>query len=139
MKKNIFVVLLILCLGAPGNVFAAAFSFRCKIKNQYTLKTNGKLAKPDIITFSPDSLFKVDRSTGKIVGANLDNKGNYQVIVVDSKDTGSFKVFSIAQGGNMAKSLTITTNQKENGKMPFIFFGLLNDVVTGTCKVEKQP
>lgn len=134
MKTTLSVIILLFCLGVAGNGYASDSSFSCKITHQYQLETDGKLVEPDILTFRPDSSFEVERATGKIVGARIGNQGNYQITVVDSEAAGSYKVFSIAPDASISKSLIITTGQNKNGRMPFVFFGLLNEVVTGTCE-----
>ncbi|MEJ2169531.1 MAG: hypothetical protein P8X90_28840, partial [Desulfobacterales bacterium] len=76
--------------------------------------------------------FAVERSTGKIIGGAFNNKGDYQIKVVDSGNSGSFKVFSFSEKRRISESLAIRT-RAEGEKKPFVGMDFLQTVVTGVC------
>lgn len=131
MKLRLLIAICVLLI--PTSVLAGEISFRCTVKNEYKLSADGQLVKPDKIYYFAGANFEVERSTGKIVGGGLDNKGDFQIKVLDSGDNASFKVFSYAQERNVAESLTIITREKENGVVPFIFIDYTQVVLTGVC------
>jgi len=128
-----FIALLVISTILQGSAilsFADEILFRCKVINEYYLTDDGQLVKPEKYYYSGSS-FSVDRSTGRITGSAFNNKGDYQVKVIDG---GSFKVFSFAEKRGVAESLAIRTGQW--GNKSFIGIDYLQTVVTGICECK---
>ncbi len=123
-----FLAIFILLIFNPISLLADEISFRCTVKNEYSLTDDGQLAKPEKYIYL-NSSFSVERSSGKIVGGILDNEGDYQKKFIDG---GSFKVFSFAEKRGVAESLAIRTHQ-DGKKKAFVAIDYLQRVVTGTC------
>lgn len=113
-----------------NSIFSVAdeISFRCTVKNEYQLTDDGQLVKPEKYYYTGSS-FSIERSSGKIVGGAFNNKGDYQMKVIDG---GSFKVFSFAEQRGVAESLAIKTWPK-GVKKSFIGIDYLQTVVAGVC------
>ncbi len=127
MRFSILVIF-ILFIFSPISLLADEISFRCTVKNEYSLTDAGQLVKPEKYYYL-NSSFSVERSSGKIVGGVFNNEGDYQKKVIDG---GSFKVFSFADKRGVAESLAIKTNQKDK-KAAFVGIDYLQTVLTGTC------
>jgi hypothetical protein len=121
-------VITALILGGAMRSVADDISFRCQVTNEYELTDDGQLVKPERY-FYTGALFSVERSTGRIIGGVFENKGDYQMKVIDGY---SFKVFSFAEKRRVAESLAIRPIQ---GGKEYSFVGIdhLQTVVTGTC------
>ena len=117
-----------LIFGGAIPSFADEISFRCKVKNEYHLADDGQLVKPERYLYIGTS-FSVERSTGRITGFAFNNKGDYQMKVIDG---GSFRVFSFAEKRGVAESLAIRACQNGEQKS-FIGIDYLETVVTGIC------
>jgi hypothetical protein len=107
---------------------ADEISFRCTVKAEYKLTDDGQLVEAKSLYYRGSS-FSIDRSTGRILGGAFNNKGDYQMKVIDG---GSFKVFSFAENRGVAESLSIKT-WLEAEKKPFVGIDYLQTVVTGVC------
>ena len=129
--KIIFLIITIatLTLGDATFLLGDEISFRCKVKAAYDLADDGKLIESGMYL---ESTFTVERSTGNIIGGSFNNKGDYQIKVVDSGLAGSYKVFSYSPGRRIAESLAIIT-RAESEKKPFVGIDYLQIIVTGTC------
>ena len=118
----------IIILGGSIKSVADELTFRCEVKSEYHLTDDGLLVKPEKYYYTKSS-FSVERSTGRIIGGVFNNKGDYQMKVIDG---GSFKVFSFAEKRGVAESLAIRTRQEGETKA-FIGIDYLQTVVTGIC------
>jgi len=128
MKLRLLIAICVLLI--PASVFADEVSFRCKVKNEYQLTDDGQLVKSEKLIYV-DHSFTVERSTGKVFGYPFFNQSDYHIKVVDSSDTGSFKVLFYSERG-IAESLAIKTRQ-EGSQKPFIGIDFLQTVFTGVC------
>ena len=127
-KRKIIYVLVLLFYVTPINLLADEISFRCKVINEYELSDDGQLVVPEKYIYR-NTTFAVDRSTGKIIGFAFNNKGDYQVKVIDK---GSFKVFSFSEWRGVAETLVIKT-WRDGEIKSFVGIDYLQTVVTGTC------
>ncbi|CAB1084346.1 hypothetical protein D1AOALGA4SA_11871 [Olavius algarvensis Delta 1 endosymbiont] len=130
--SRVFTVIFVIATLLLGDVillFADEISFRCKVKAVYDLTDDGRLIESGKYR---GATFAVERATGKIIGGAFDNKGDYQIKVVDSGKSGSFKVFSFSAMRRISESVAIR-EWSEGASKPFVGIDYLQTVVTGTC------
>jgi len=109
--------------------------FKCTIKDAVHLEDNGTLNhKSDIVTGYLGKEFTVNRKTGLITGAGINNSMSGQMPTVYDylPQENGYKAVTLYKPNNTVDYLQIN-QYSENKEKPFFFKGAFGIMVSGTC------
>lgn len=123
-----------LLLAVTGCAAAGTTSYECSIKQSVSIAPDGTITDSEFSLYQGD--FAVDRSTGIVIGASLDN-GSYQhrTVIDYGSSESSFKAIwinKLSTGDSKALYLRIDAHVEGDAKPFALTTG--NSILTGTCQ-----
>ena len=130
MKKIIIFVAVIF----SGNV-SAFYDFKCTIKDAVNLESDGSLNhRSHLVEWYIGKEFTVNRSTGVITGARLNNSmsGKMPTVYDYLPEENGYKAVTLYKPNNTIDYLQIN-QYVESEEKPFFYKGAFGTMVSGTC------